>query len=108
MKTSALTIRLDPDLSRQLARLAKRTVRVPRNTIQELEAHLRGHATVVKAAAKRRIMGLDAADAAVVAEAVAGRADVLVSGDQHLLKLTDPPVAIVSPRGLWEAFRRAT
>src|SRR5438093_8361878 len=65
-------------------------------------------ATVVKAAAKRRITGLDAADAAVVAEAVAGRADVLGSGDQHLLKLADPPVEIVSPRGLWQAFRRAT
>ena len=68
-----------------------RKMRVPRDTIQELEAHLRKHATVVKAAAKRRITGLDAADAAVVAEAVAGHAEVLVSGDQDLLKLADPP-----------------
>jgi len=92
----------------ELRTVLSRKMRVPRDTIHELEAHLRGHATVVKAAAKRRITGLDAADAAVVAEAVAGRADVLVSGDQHLLKLADPPVEIVSPRGLWEAFRRAT
>ena len=90
----------------ELRTVLSRKMRVPRDTIHELEAHLRGH--VVKAAAKRRITGLDAADAAVVAEAVAGRADVLVSGDQHLLKLADPPVEIVSPRGLWEAFRRAT
>ena len=84
----------------------KRKMRVSRDTIQEFEAHLRGHATVVKAAAKRHITGLDAADAAVVAEAVAGH--VLVSGDQDLLKLAEPPVKIVSPRGLWEALRRAT
>ena len=85
-----------------------RKLRVARDTIQELEAYLRDHATVVKAATKPRITGLDAADAAVVAEAMAGDADVLVSGDQDLLRLAAPPVRIVSPRGLWEALRRAT
>ena len=92
----------------ELRTVLSRKMRVPRDTIQELEAHLRGHATVVKAATKRRIAGLDAADAAIIAEAVGARADVLVSGDQDLLKLADPPVKIVSPRGLWGALRRAT
>ena len=92
----------------ELRTVLSRKMRVPRDTIQELEAHLRGHATVVKAARKRRIAGLDAADAAIIAEAVGARADVLVSGDQDLLKLADPPVKIVSPRGLWGALRRAT
>ena len=92
----------------ELRTVLSRKMRVPRHTIQELEAHLRGHATVVKAATKRRIAGLDAADAAIIAEAVGARADVLVSGDQDLLKLADPPVKIVSPRGLWGALRRAT
>ena len=90
----------------ELRTVLSRKMRVPRDTIQELEAHLRGHATVVKAATKRRIAGLDAADAAIIA--VGARADVLVSGDQDLLKLADPPVKIVSPRGLWGALRRAT
>jgi len=92
----------------ELRTVLSRKMRVPRDTIQELEAHLRGHATVVKAATKRRIAGLDAADAAIIAEAAGARADVLVSGDQDLLKLADPPVKIVSPRGLWGALRRAT
>ena len=92
----------------ELRTVLSRKMRVPRDTIQELEAHLRGHATVVKAATKRRIAGLDAADAAIIAEAVGARADVLVGGDQDLLKLADPPVKIVSPRGLWGALRRAT
>ena len=92
----------------ELRTVLSRKMRVPRDTIQELEAYLRDHATVVKAAAKQRITGLDAADAAVVAEAMAGDTDVLVSGDQDLLSLAAPPVSIVSPRGLWEALRRAT
>ena len=83
-----------------------RKMRVSRDTIRELEAYLRDRATVVKAAAQH-ITGLDAADAAVVAEAMAGNADVLVSGDQDLLRLAAPPITIVSPRGLWEALRRA-
>jgi len=92
----------------EVRRVLSRKMRVPRDTIQELDAYLRDQATVVTAAAKQHITGLDAADAAVVAEAMAGDADVLVSGDQDLLRLTAPPVTIVSPRGLWEVLRRAT
>jgi uncharacterized protein len=92
----------------EIRRVLSRKVRVPRDTIDELEVHLRAHATVAKAAAVRSVKGLDAADAAVLAEAAAGGADVLVSGDQDLLMLQDPPIRIVSPRGLWEVLRRAT
>ena len=92
----------------EVRRVLSRKMRVPRDTIQELEGYLRDHATVVKAATKQHITGLDAADAAVVAEAMAGVADVLVSGDQDLLTLAARPVTIVSPRGLWEVLRRAT
>ena len=86
----------------------RRKLRVPAHTVEEVVAHLRGQATVVKAEEECRFKGLDKADSAVVAEAVAGEADLLVSGDQDLLKLTDPPVRIVSPRGLWDDLRRAT
>lgn len=85
-----------------------RKMRVPRDMILDLDAFLRSQATVVRAPAEGRIKGLDAADAAVVAEAVAGRADVLVSGNSDLLRLVDAPITIVSPRGLWDLLRRAT
>ena len=85
-----------------------RKMRVPRDTSLEFDALLRNQATVVRAAGEGRIEGLDPADATVVAEAVAGRADVLVSGDHDLLRLVDPPITIVSPRGLWDLLRRAT
>jgi hypothetical protein len=32
----------------------------------------------------------------------------MVSGDRDLLELREPPLEIVSPRGLWELLRRAT
>jgi uncharacterized protein len=86
----------------------KRKIRVPADTVDEIEAHLRGQATVVQAPRGRRIKGLDAADSAVVTEAVAGEADVLVSGDTDLLQLRGPPLRIVSPRGLWDVLRGAT
>ena len=92
----------------EIRRVLSRKIRVPRDTIDELEAHLRAHATIAKTAAARGVKGLDAADAAVLVEAVAGGADVLVSGDQDLLTLQDPPIKIVSPRGLWDVLRRAT
>jgi putative PIN family toxin of toxin-antitoxin system len=85
-----------------------RKLRVPRKAVEELEALLRGPAVVVGSLKGSRMKGLDDADAAVVAEAVAGKVDVLVSGDQDLLKLPQPPVVVVSPRGLWDVLRRAT
>ena len=45
-------------------------------------------------------------DAWVVATAVAGRADALVTGDVALLAAARvAPLAIVSPRGFWERLR---
>lgn len=48
----------------------------------------------------------DADDAWVLASAVAGGADLLVSGDQDLLILApDAPLPIVSPRDAWSRLR---
>lgn len=49
----------------------------------------------------------DPDDEWVVAEALAGEAEVLVTGDAALRKLgTRAPLPIVSPRELWERLRR--
>ncbi len=92
----------------EVPRVLSRKMRVPRRTIEELEAYLRKQATVVKVEKPAAIKGLEPADTAVVAEALAAAADVLVSGDSDLLKLPEPPLRIVSPRGLWDLLRRAT
>jgi predicted nucleic acid-binding protein len=49
----------------------------------------------------------DRADAWVLASAVAGQADVLVTGDQDLLVLGHhAPVPVLDPRGFWTLARK--
>jgi predicted nucleic acid-binding protein len=50
----------------------------------------------------------DPDDEWIVAEAMAGKADILVTGDAALQRLGKrAPLPIVSPRGLWETLRGA-
>jgi putative PIN family toxin of toxin-antitoxin system len=49
----------------------------------------------------------DPSDDYVLALAVAARADVVVSGDAHLTGLENPPVPVVTPRGLLELLERS-
>jgi putative PIN family toxin of toxin-antitoxin system len=92
----------------EVPRVLHRKLRVPPDTVAELEAYLRKQAVVATAPEARAIKGRDTADAAVVGEAVGSGAEALVTGDRDLLDLPRPPLRIVSPRGLWELLRRAT
>jgi len=88
-------------------RVLGRKMRVPTDVIDDLDTYLRGQAAVVEAEGQP-VKSLDAADARVLAEAVAAGADALVTGDGDLLQLSSPPLLVVSPRGLWDLLRRAT
>ena len=92
----------------EMRRVLREKLRMPRGTVEQVEAFLRRQAAITKPEATPRLPSLDAADARVVAEAVAGQVDVLVTGDQDLLELEEPPIEVVSPRGLWDRLRRAT
>jgi putative PIN family toxin of toxin-antitoxin system len=47
----------------------------------------------------------DPDDRWIVATALVGKADVLVTGDRDLLEVRDVAVAVVTPRGFWERLR---
>ena len=84
-------------------------LKLPKKTIDEIEALLR-ESSVVEAPVKHLGLGIsDPDDEWVVASAVAGRADVLVTGDAAVLKVTArAPVRIITPRGLWDLLREPT
>jgi putative PIN family toxin of toxin-antitoxin system len=80
---------------RTSAELAKETVRF-----------LRREAEVVGEAPKLEITVRDQDDAAIVEQAVAGGADVLVTGDRDLIEMgEDRPIPILTPRGFWDLLR---
>lgn len=74
--------------------------------VDPIEQLLRDQTVIPKPAALRSLKVRDADDAWVLASAVAGEADLLVSGDQDLLVLSArAPLPILSPRDAWSRLR---
>ena len=70
------------------------------------DACLRRHAVKLPDAAPIRLAQIEVADAQVLGDAVAGSADVFVTGDRARLALgSRAPVTIVSLRQLWVPLR---
>ena len=91
---------------KELRRVLRQKLRLPTATVNELDAFLRRHSTIVSKQAPLAVSLRDADDEAVLAEAVAGGADILVSGDRDLLQIADAaPIPILAPREFWELLR---
>jgi putative PIN family toxin of toxin-antitoxin system len=90
---------------RELRRVLRERMKVPAAQVQRAEALLRAQSVVRKPKRPPDVAVRDPDDLWVLASALAGEADVLVTGDRDLLELPDPPVAIVSPRAFWELVR---
>lgn len=91
---------------RELRRVLKTKFRVPVDDIDEVEAFIRRHASMVDRAEVGSIAVRDPADALILAEAIGGQADVLVTGDRDLLDLAaDLPLTVVTPRAFWDRLR---
>lgn len=86
--------------------LAKR-FKLPASTTKDILDLLRGQEVVAKPKKAASTLIRDPDDAWVLASAIEGRCDVLVTGDRDLLDIADKaPLPILSPRGFWEFIRK--
>lgn len=99
---------LGKNVLRELERALREKVRLPIARSAEIVDFVSGEAIQVVDQAEPAIVNVDAADALVLGEALAGHAAMFVTGDSALLRLaTVGALRIVSPRQFWEALRAA-
>lgn len=88
---------------RELARVLTKRLRLPRPRVEGILGFLREHEVVPRPKAPSEVAIRDDDDRWVLASAVAGASDVLVTGDRDLLDVaTMAPLKILDPRGFWE------
>ena len=81
--------------------------KLPGSTTKDILDLLRSQEVVTKPKKAASIPIRDPDDAWVLASAMEGRCDVLVTGDRDLLDIADAaPLPILSPRGFWEFVRK--
>ncbi len=90
----------------ELRRVLRDRIKVPARTVSAVEKLLRDQVVVPKPAEPHPLPIRDTDDRWVLASAVAGKADVLVTGDSDLLEIASrAPLPIVDPRGFWNLVR---
>lgn len=91
---------------RELGKALHEKVKLPIARSTEIVDFVASEATQVVGHAEPAIVNVDAADAFVLGEALAGHADLFVTGDAALLRLAIiGALKIVSPRRFWEVLR---
>ena len=90
---------------RELVRALREKVKLPAARSAEIVDFVSGEAAQVIGTAEPAVAKVDPDDARVLGEALAGHAELFVTGDAALLKLTTVSgLRIVSPRQFWEAL----
>ena len=90
----------------ELERVLLGRIKVPQQTIVDIERLLRDQHLVQKPSRHLSLGLRDVDDEWIVASAVAGQAEALVTGDTDLLdEKTRMPVPVYSPREFWQHVR---
>ncbi len=90
----------------ELERILRDKFKAPSTSVADVIGFLRSHAVVVTAAPELTFRLRDHDDEPVLAEAIHGLAEVLVTGDKDLTSARDQsPIQIFTPRELWESRR---
>ena len=90
----------------ELHRVLRQRFKVPPTEIGRVRDQLRGHTIVARPAAPSDLPLRDPDDAWVLASALTGGAELLVTGDKDLLSAAEQaPLPIVDPRGCWDRLR---
>ena len=85
-----------------------RGIKLPLATVDDIVALLRDQEVVPKPREPCEVPVRDPDDRWILASATAGRADVLVTGDQDLLDVADKaPLPILNPRGFWNLLSKS-
>lgn len=91
----------------ELERVLREKLRLPQNRIVEVTELVNEYAEVVFPSAPATWPESDPDDQWIVASAIRGGVDLLVTGDKDLLAEShDHHVRIVTPRGFWELLHR--
>jgi putative PIN family toxin of toxin-antitoxin system len=91
----------------ELKRVLRKKMRVPAVVIDEYDSLLRRESRVVSKAKAFVVAIRDKSDIPVLSEAVAGNAEILITGDRDLLDIAEQlPLQILTPRAWWEQLRR--
>jgi putative PIN family toxin of toxin-antitoxin system len=96
---------LGQNVLRELDQALREKVRLPASNAVEVAEFVTSEATQIVDQAEPANVKADADDARVLGEALAGQAELFVTGDAALLKLAAvDALKIVSPRQFWEAL----
>ncbi|MBI4421632.1 MAG: putative toxin-antitoxin system toxin component, PIN family [Gemmatimonadetes bacterium] len=92
----------------ELRRVLRVRFRAPAERLYAIEAELRAETVVPRPADPSPVRVRDADDRWVLASAIDGGADLLVTGDGDLLAVASQvPIPILDPRGCWNRLRGA-
>jgi putative PIN family toxin of toxin-antitoxin system len=93
----------------ELRRVLRQRMKVPPDVVTRVEDLLRARTVIPKPKDPPDVPVRDPDDLWVLASAIEGDAEVLVTGDQDLLAVADiAPLPIVTPREFWEMARQRT